>query len=406
MGTHAHRYCIDSRMTSPNPKGISVFQPSILAAFLLVADAATANESSVAPTVAFKNGSSSSDWVNFKTYKASGIFFSAIVNHQNVVVFLYGGPTNIDRGFASSVRLSQALDSADSPSVSGVTIQVGGLTLRDLTAHATDAPAMFAKIVGQPVPLQLGEEVFKHLVVDIDSLNHRLAFRNPESFSPPVGMTELPLVEIGDEWSVPLSIDGAAPIQFELELGNVSGPLLVIPSYAQAQGLLAGHPTSQRLSGKFVEPVVSLERLSFAGVDFAQVPIALVPEEALPPAGVSGGVGWPLLSQFHLIIDYPHNRMYAHPNPAAARAPIIKDRLGLVVLRQGNDLAVTFVAHGSPAEAAGFKKGEIIAKFDGKPAARCRDLDIITLRFANVGARFAFTMKDGEVRRVKARDFF
>jgi hypothetical protein len=30
----------------------------------------------------------------------------------------------------------------------------------------------------------------------------------------------------------------------------------------------------------------------------------------------------------------------------------------------------------------------------------------MTLRFADSGTRFSFTMKDGEVRRVQAKDFF
>jgi len=243
-------------------------------------------------------------------------------------------------------------------------------------------------------------------VVDIDYSHHRLAFRDPTRVARPTRAVEVPLIKLDGERTLPLSINGAPLVQFELEIGNVSGPLLVVPSYAEAHRLLEGRRSSQRLSGKFIEPVLTLDHLGFAGVNFTEVPIALVPDAALPPASITGGVGLPLLSHFRLIIDYPHDRLFAIPNAGAARAPFAKDRLGLVSAKQDDELTVTFVSPGSPAEAAGFSKGDKIAELDAKPAAAWSDLAVITLRFADSGTRFTFTMKDGAVRRVRASDFF
>ena len=211
--------------------------------------------------------------------------------------------------------------------------------------------------------------MFGRMVVEIDNAHHRLAFRDPADVRKPAHAVEVPLIEVDGDRVVPLSINRGPPVQFELELGNVSGPLLVIPSYAQAHQLLKGHPTSQRLSGKFIETVVTLDHLSFAGVEFAKVPIALVPDATLPPASIAGGVGPPLLSHFHLIIDYSKNRLFAIPNAGVPKPPFIKDRLGLVAARGGDKLRVTFVAPASPAEAAGFKKDDMIAMLNGKPVA-------------------------------------
>lgn len=360
-----------------------------------------------APQVVFKDGASSSGWINFKAYKASSIFFPAKVNGRDVMVLLYGGPTNLDKSFAASVGLSLAPGgNRDTPTIGGVTVTVGMLTLLDLTVAALDVPPHFAKITGQPVPLMLGAEVFNRTVVDIDYSHERLAFRDPAEFRRPPLSVEVPVIELGGVRVVPLSINGAPPVQFELELGNVSGPLLVIPSYAEAHKLLEGHPTSQRLSGKFVEPVVTLDHLSFAGVDFPKAPIALVPDAALPPASITGGVGLPLLSHFHLLIDYRNNRLFAIPNSGVPKPPFIKDRLGLVAAREGDKLRVTFVAPSSPAEAAGFMKDDLIAALDGKPVAAESDLNILTLRFADPGTRFSLTMADGQVRQIQATDFF
>jgi len=56
---------------------------------------------------------------------------------------------------------------------------------------------------------------------------------------------------------------------------------------------------------------------------------------------------------------------------AAAKKPIAKDRIGLVLDKKSTDtFTVAFVAPNSPAEAAGFKKGEKIAAIDGKAFPR------------------------------------
>jgi hypothetical protein len=384
-----------------------MFRVLMLIVALLAVGAVRAAIPSDTPKVVFKDGASSSGWIHFKPYKASSIFFPAKVNGRDVMVLLYGGPTSLDKSFAGSVGLSQIPEgNKDSARIGGVTVTVGRLTLSDLTAAEIDVPPHFAKITGQPVPLMLGEELFNRTVVDIDYAHARLAFREPANVSRPTRAVEVPVIELDGTRVVPLSINGAAPEQFELELGNVSGPLLVIPSYAQAHKLLEGHRTSQRLSGKFVEPVVTLDHLSFAGVDFPKAPIALVPDAALPPASITGGVGLPLLSHFHLIIDYPNNRLFAVPNPGVPKPPFIKDRVGLVAVREADKLRVTFIAPGSPAETAGFMKDEMIAALDGKSVAAESELNILTLRFANPGTRISFTMTDGQVRQIQATDFF
>jgi predicted metalloprotease with PDZ domain len=101
-----------------------------------------------------------------------------------------------------------------------------------------------------------------------------------------------------------------------------------------------------------------------------------------------------------LIIDYPHNRLYAIPDDAAVKKPIEKDRIGLVFDRKSTDaFAVAFVAPGSPAEAAGFKKGEKIALIDGKPLTAWPAQAIIAFQMDDAGTVHTLQMMDGTVRR-------
>jgi PDZ domain len=337
----------------------------------------------------------SSGWIDFTPSTNLGIYLPVTVNGQPAMALLYGGPTTVDTSFAGSAT--------------------GGLEVRlgDLTLHPTAKPgdlrtlAYVSKIFGTPVPLLLGEDVFDQFAVDIDFAHHRVALLDPNTVRKPAGAIEVPITAVAGERVVPLSIDGAAPAQFELELGNVIGPLLVSPVYARSHHLLDGHPTSQRLSGPFIETVVSLAHLRFAGVDFPGAPIALIPETQVPPDGITGGVGLPLLSKFRLIVDYPHNRLFAIPDAAALQAPIAKDRIGLLLDRKDtNGLSVAFVSPNSPAEAAGFKKGDTITLIDGKPFAAWPVQAIIKFHMADAGTTHTFTMPDGALRQVKAADFF
>jgi hypothetical protein len=373
-------------------------------AILLAAGAASAHAdvAGPAPTIAFKaDAASSSGWIDFTPYKALGIYLPVKINGHDAMAWLWGGPTSIDKGFAASIGLKPDGGAA------GLDVQAGTMDWRSAAASPDDLQAQaYAPIIGQPLSFRLGEELFRKVVVDLDFAHHRVAFRDPNSVRIPAGAVEMPLTEQDGEWVVPLSVDGAAPALFELELGNMNGPLLVTPVYAEAHRLLEGRSTSQRLSGAFVETVVSADHLSFAGVDFPRAPIAVIPESQLPPPSITGGVGLPLLSRFRLIIDYPHHRLYAIPNADAAKAPIAKDRIGLVLGKKNSNFVAAFVAPDGPASAAGFRKGDEIALIDGKPFAAWSRLAITEFTLADAGTRHSFTLLDGTVRQVEATDFF
>jgi hypothetical protein len=355
-------------------------------------------------TAVFKAGALSSGWIDFTPHTNFGIYLPVKINGHNAMALLYGGPSSIDRNFVASA----GLETEGTSSVNGVRVQLGNLILQNASAKPDDLQKQGydAKILGQPVLFRLGEEVFNQVAVDIDYPHHRVAFRDPKTLTRPSGAIDVPLIALDGERVIPLSVNGAAPLQFELELGNVIGPLMVTRAYAEERKLLEGHPTSQRMSGRYSETVVSVDHLSLAGIDFAQTPIALIPDTELPPSSIAGGVGLPLLAKFRLIIDYSHNRLYAIPD-AAAKTPIEKDRIGLVLDRKvTNGFSAAFVSPNSPAEAAGFKKGDRIALIDGKPYDAWPTPAIIAFQMAAPGTIHTFTMADGTVRRVKAVDFF
>ena len=205
----------------------------------------------------FKNGVSSTGWIDFEFYAGNRIFFPAKINGHEAIVLLDSGATvsGIDKPFAAAIGLGSKGDFAAPGSggidtmgfVGGVEIQIGDLILRDVNAASFDF-ASVAKSIGHPMPFVLGDEVFNELAVDIDFAHHRLAFRDPDQLAKPADAVEVPLRRIFGNRSVPVSIEGAPPAEFEFDLGN-GAPLDIYPAFYQTHDLLKGRRSSQLLGG-------------------------------------------------------------------------------------------------------------------------------------------------------------
>lgn len=371
-------------------------------AMILLGAAAASAQPPPPLNISFAHGASSSGWIDCRVVEGLGILVPVKVNGHETTAYLYGGPSSMDKAAMSSLGL---ISEAEAKS-NGVELEIGDLSVRDFAV--ANAKLGISVRAGTPVPLQLGEEIFKKLAVEIDFTHQRIAFRDPASVTKPKGAVEMPLTFVGDEWVVPVTVSGAAPALFEVELGNVSGPLLVTPQFAAEHKLLEGKKTSQRLSGKFTETVVSVPNLGFAGVETVAAPIALIPASEVPPAPIAGGIGLPMLERYDLVIDYSHNRLFATPHKDAVSAGFFKDRLGVVIrLDDTNSVGnVVFVSTGSPAEAAGFKVGDKITAINGHTVGSLPLMQVLLTQYTEAGKAFHFTMEQGGERKVTSADFF
>ncbi len=362
-----------------------------------------------AHTAIFKDGASSTGWIDFEFQSGKRIFVPVKINGHDTMVQLATGlrVSDIDKTFAASIGLHP---DSGSTAIRGLQIQIGDLTLQDTTASAVDF-APLAKHIGHPLPFLLGDDAFNELAVDIDFAHHRIAFRDPANEAKPDGAVEVPLVPVEDLHLVPVSIEGAPPAQFELGLGN-SGEILVYQPYYESHKLLEGRRLSKRLAagtgGVVVEPVATLSRAEFAGVTFVNMPAALIPSSVAgtPSNIIAGDLGLPVLTHFRLILDYSHEKLYAVPYADAALASFAKDRLGLALTKEDAGFAVEFVAPNSPAQAAGFKIGDKITQINGRSVQAWPETSFADLRYGASGTSLAFTMQSGGVRQVKLVDYF
>jgi S1-C subfamily serine protease len=109
---------------------------------------------------------------------------------------------------------------------------------------------------------------------------------------------------------------------------------------------------------------------------------------------VAGIYGEPLLSRFDAAYDYSRGLVWL--DPVAEAQPVPFDRSGLSLAKtDGGAFAVSAVPAGSPAEAAGFKKGDVVDAVDGRPAPTLSRADAAALLRGNVGTRIVLRGRFG-----------
>lgn len=363
----------------------------------------------------------STGWIDFHLHAGNRVYIPALVNGHATEALLDSGAEMVvlDRAFADQLGIRGA---GDLPAVGtggvssaqiarGVTLQIGALTLNEISVAILDLSEIAAAI-GRPLPVILGKDAFNELIVDVDFPHQRIAFHRPDAFVAQEGAVEVALNEAsGGLRSVPVSIEGRPEVPFDFDIGN-GGAILIFPGYAEAENLPGDRPSSTVMSGAVggvrEARIARLGSVRFAGVELADVPAVF------PPAGPSavdsdrtaGNLGIGVLGRFRLITDYPGDRLWLVPDAEAVAAEFPRDRLGMTLRRVGDEVRVIRVAPGSPAEAAGWTAGETIAAIDGVAAA---DLDAEALRAVVTGAAggtVRFEMADGQVRSLTRRDYF
>jgi hypothetical protein len=104
-----------------------------------------------------------------------------------------------------------------------------------------------------------------------------------------------------------------------------------------------------------------------------------------------------IFNRYRVFIDYQRKRMIFEPTPAAATPFAERRTFGMTLLAGGDDLrtfTVSGIRAGSPAEAAGFRRDDVIAGVDGREATAftLQELRDLVLR---EGEHHAFRVRRG-----------
>jgi hypothetical protein len=338
------------------------------------------------------------------------MFVDVMVNGVKAQAFVDSGAdaTGLDDDFArrAGVKLGRSV------SLRGIQGRQGAHEAKDVRFALGDAvvtgPAYvldYSILSGQvrhQIDAVVGGDVFTAYVVEIDFEDQTLALHDRASFQPPAGAKLIPLTPKGRLMSAALMVEDKGPIHALIDLGN-NVPLIVSPGPARSLGLLDGRPAStKRLGGHgpaSIAQVTTARTVSLGGEPFQGVPV-LIPPRSI---GLDANLGLPILQRFRLYLDFGGRRMWLGAANSARNEAFLRDRTGLEADIDGDTLKVAHIAKASPAEAGGWRIGDIITQIDGEMAASA---NLSLSLSAHPGQRVEFTLADGSKRVLVLADYY
>jgi predicted aspartyl protease len=188
-----------------------------------------------------------------------------------------------------------------------VRIEAAGVSL-EARVGILDLGEVSARLIGRPVDMLLGRDLFDNAVLRIDIGGGTIAIFE----GAPRGVP-LPLSEHRGTPAIPASVEGHAPVQAVFDLGNGS-EVMVGRAYAERIGLLAPNRIIDRRSGGGLggareREIVSLRTLTIAGRTFRDVRAAIDPGENASDLNV----GTSILRHFLIVTDFAGRRVWLEP---------------------------------------------------------------------------------------------
>ena len=254
------------------------------------------------------------------TVHRNRLFLAATVNGQPVEALLDSGAemTSIDDDRAALLGLG--LTGADEVKGSGgtakvrfsegVTVEAAGIRLADRMVAVFDLDEVASRLIGRPVPVIVGRELFDAARLRIDVEAGRIASvpRDRE----PAG-ARLPLTTHKGIEHFPVSIEGHPPASAAFDLGN-GGTVLIGKAYAERLGLTApgrivGRRTGGGIGGAIERDLVILKTVTIAGRTFENVEAAIDPLDSASDLNI----GTQLLRRFLITADYAQHVLWLEP---------------------------------------------------------------------------------------------
>ncbi|MBV8517341.1 MAG: PDZ domain-containing protein [Acidobacteria bacterium] len=224
-------------------------------------------------------------------------------------------------------------------SIAGKRVRVPKLATLDL--------AFFEAISGKHLDGVIGMDVFQQFVVEMDYDAGLVRLHDPATFTPPPDVAAIPVTLVKNRpfVRVELKVAGHDAVTRDDLVDSGSGGALADPLFKSDGGEPIGPDLAR--AERFVLGPFRLEGINATSGD--------------------AKFGGELLHRFHVIADFPHQRLFLEPNRYFGDAWLF-DTSGLE-LEQGRDgLVIAQVYARSPGAEAGLQKGDIITAIDGQSA--------------------------------------
>jgi predicted aspartyl protease len=242
---------------------------------------------------------------------------------------------------------------------------------RDLQLYIDTSSSETASRTGWEYGL-LGGEFLARYVVELDFAGRRVRFLDPRKYQVPEsvdapGEAVLPMEVVShrpaitiqvNEQSIQLLLDTGAPMGLMLsgELARASS----VPSRPTPGFAMAG------VMGDVESELGEVASLRLGPFEFTEFPVAVAPRGWFN-LGYPGDsiLGYDVLAQFTVRLDYPNRRLWLRRNPDARMTFLGADYgayrdAGTMLLRQEGGYAVGFVRADSPAARLGLRPGDMV----------------------------------------------
>ena len=331
------------------------------------------------------------------TMEANHIVFNASVNGRPPIGFLLD--TGADQNVINSTRLEEfglktyarttttgGGNSADYAYIAGATFTLPEVELRNQHVSAIDQTGL-ERALGVKLGGILGYDFISRFVMEIDYQNHLITLHDPKSWKYS-GTGELVPVVFDNGiphayGSIGVPTKPEIPAYFVVDFGAAETATLT-SAFVKSNDLIRlaqTNGTVNRPAGLenqfFAQNNVRghLQRLTIGGLTLNNVPVnmSVNTKGAYASANFSGTVGETIYSRYHCYLDYPSYRVILEPTSETEKPFPQRETYGLTLLASSADLhtyTVASVRPGSPAEADGFQKGDLIFGEDGKKASQ------------------------------------
>lgn len=308
---------------------------------------------------------------------------------------------NLRTGRSGSVR--GAGGDVQTTQITGVTFDVGGAALKDLSVAALSL-AQIENTVGRAIDGILGAEFFKRYVVEIDYETKELAIHEPAGYAYAGRGESLPLSFQHNHPHVRAQVvlPGRPPLEGEFVIDAGSNlQLILLPSFIERHKLRDSLPLTRTTYGRGVGgeiplPVGRAESVRIGGFTLQRPVTAFPAGGTFGTAGKAGNIGTAILRRFKVVFDYSRGRVHLEPAKNFSD-PFEFDMSGLGLVSEGPSFSVFKVSRvlpDSPASEAGLREGDEIVSVAGRPVAGTR-LAELRERLRRPDQKLPFRVKRG-----------
>lgn len=267
------------------------------------------------------------------------------------------------------------------------------------------------KNLGEEIYGILGYDFFHRFVVEIDYDNKLLTVVKPLNFKPRRFFAELPM-DIVDTKPYLTTIfrqyDLSDSVRLMIDTGASHAALLdvVATDHIVLPDKLLSTQLGRGLGGEIPGFIGRIDKCEIGPFEFEKVLISVPLQgtymKAIKRGSRHGTIGGDLLTRFHVIFDYPHEKIYL------AKGRYYRDSFefnmsGMSIITDGDKLDTLKVSHvrrDTPAYNAGIREGDHILKINGFTIKNSNISELQMLLRKRPGMKVRVVLKKGD-RKVK-----